>query len=178
MVQYLRVLFALPIIAGAWIVGEARSGERNSSEGPGNTQIIIDEGMTLVRREPLTIPPTSTTTAPLPVYLDPVATEIQRDAHGKCGEYHDLAISVGWPEEEWKTLSQIMWRESKCQALAWSGSDAGLLQINRIHTDWAAMMGWKWPEDLFIPENNLLFAYRLWSESGWSPWRFSGEIPA
>ena len=88
-----------------------------------------------------------------------------------------MALSLGWPEEEWDTLSQIIWRESRCLVDAWSGSDAGLMQINRVHTEWAAMMGWQWPEDLFVAENNLLFGYRLWSTSGWRPWKFSGPIP-
>lgn len=100
-----------------------------------------------------------------------------RMLHGKCGEWKQVALTIGWPEEEWPTLSEIMWRESKCDPLAWSGSDAGLLQINRIHTEWASMMGWSWPEDLFVAENNLLFSLRLWQESGWSPWRFSGPVP-
>lgn len=100
-----------------------------------------------------------------------------RMLYGKCGEWHELAMQIGWPEEEWETLSEIMWRESNCIVDAWSGSDAGLMQINRVHTEWSAMMGWSWPEDLFVAENNLTFAYRLWSESGWSPWRFSGPVP-
>jgi hypothetical protein len=86
-------------------------------------------------------------------------------------------MSIGWPEEEWKTLSQVMWRESRCQTDAWNGHDAGLMQINQIHTEWAAQMGFTHPEDLFTPENNLLFALRLWETSGWRPWRFSGPIP-
>lgn len=105
-------------------------------------------------------------------------TQYYRDLYGLCGEHRSLALEIGWPKEEWDTLSQIMWRESKCQSMAWSGSDAGLMQINKVHTEWAAMMGWKWPDDLFVAENNLTFAYRLWVESGWKPWRFSGEIPS
>lgn len=104
-------------------------------------------------------------------------TDEARFLYGKCGEWRDDAIMIGWPEEEWPVLSEIMWRESKCDPLAWSGSDAGLLQINRIHTEWASMMGWSWPNDLFVAENNLLFSLRLWQESGWKPWRFSGPIP-
>lgn len=104
-------------------------------------------------------------------------TKAKRDMYGDCGEYHDLALSVGWPEEEWKTLSMIMQRESKCQPDAWSGSDAGLMQINRIHTEWAAQMGFVWPDDLFNARNNLLFSYRLWEASGWRPWSFSGSVP-
>lgn len=100
-----------------------------------------------------------------------------RMLYGQCGEWHEMALAVGWPPEEWDTLGQIMYRESRCLPGAWSGSDAGLMQINRIHTEWASMMGWQWPNDLFIAENNLLFALRLWETSGWGPWRFSGPVP-
>lgn len=102
---------------------------------------------------------------------------IAREQHGPCGEHRTLALSVGWPKDEWKNLSMIMRRESNCMPTAWSGSDAGLMQINRIHTEWAAQMGMKWPDDLFDARHNLTFAYRLWEASGWRPWRFSGEIP-
>lgn len=176
MVQYLRVLFALPLLAGAWLVGTFGGGsEIAKTEVASVSPVQREEVMPAPRVAPTT---TTTTAAPLPTYLDPVATELARAQYGQCGEFYDLALSVGWPADEWSVLSQIMWRESKCQPWAWSGSDAGLLQINKIHTEWAGMMGWAYPDDLFMPENNLLFAYRLWSESGWAPWRFSGEIPS
>jgi len=97
--------------------------------------------------------------------------------YGKCGEWHDLAIKVGWHEEEWSFLREVIWRESRCQIDAWNGNDAGLTQINQIHTKWLADMGWSHPDDMFDPEKNLTFALRLWETSGWKPWRFSGPIP-
>lgn len=102
---------------------------------------------------------------------------LAREQYGKCGEWHNLAISVGWPEEEWQTLSKIIWRESRCQIDAWNGADAGLTQINQIHTKWLSQMGFSHPDDMFNPEKNLTFAYRLWEGSGWKPWRFSGIVP-
>ncbi len=39
---------------------------------------------------------------------------VQRGLYGRCGEWHDLAISVGWPETEWSTLSYVLYRESRC----------------------------------------------------------------
>jgi hypothetical protein len=129
-----------------------------------------------------TLPPVTTTTINLNGVdwnsLRQMEIESMRQKYGKCGEYHDLAISIGWPEEEWKTLSQVMWRESRCDTAAWNGADAGLMQINRVHTEWASQMGFAHPDDLFTPENNLLFAFRLWETSGWKPWRFSGEVPS
>ncbi|CAB4145687.1 LT_GEWL domain containing protein [uncultured Caudovirales phage] len=120
---------------------------------------------------------TGTTTTETPLVSDPLDyIDEQRMFHGKCGEWHDLALSVGWSESEWPTLSRILYRESRCTPLAFNGSDAGLVQINQIHTKWAGQMGMEWPDDLFDPENNLLFAYRLWSgreangQCGWTPW--------
>jgi hypothetical protein len=114
-----------------------------------------------------------TTTMPDLSGVDWVA--LARATYGKCGEWHDLAISVGWPEEEWKHLQQVIYRESRCQADAWNGHDGGLTQINQVHSEWLSDMGWTHPEDMFNPEYNLTFAFRLWEASGWKPWRFSGS---
>lgn len=120
-----------------------------------------------------TLPATTTTTLPDLSGVDFV--QLARDTYGKCGEFHDLAIQVGWPEEEWEHLSIVMWRESRCQTDAWNGADGGLTQINQIHSAWLADMGWSHPEDMFDPEKNLTFALRLWETSGWKPWKSSGS---
>ncbi len=119
-----------------------------------------------------TLPPTTTTTLPDLSSVDWIA--LARSVHGVCGEWHDLAIQVGWPEEEWSRLQQVIFRESRCQVDAWNGADAGLTQINQIHTQWLSDMGWSHPDDMFNAEYNLTFAFRLWETSGWKPWRFSG----
>ena len=129
----------------------------------------------------ITDPPTTATT--IPIDWAGLAASIQlvieeaRELHGKCGEWHDLAIEVGFTEEDWKTLSPIIYRESRCQPDAWNGHDAGLTQINQIHTKWINDMGMSHPDDMFNPESNLYFAYRLYSgredngQCGWTPWR-------
>lgn len=102
-----------------------------------------------------------------------------REKYGKCGEWHDLAIDVGWPEEEWQTLSTVIWKESRCTVDAWNGHDAGLTQINQIHSEWLSQMGLSHPNDMFDPRLNLEFAYKLWSgreeqgKCGWKPWSIS-----
>ena len=69
-----------------------------------------------------------------------------------------------------------MWRESRCTTDAWNGHDAGLTQINQIHTKWLSQMGYSHPDDMFDPEKNLSFAYSLWNgreengQCGWTPW--------
>lgn len=119
-----------------------------------------------------TISPQTTTTFPDLSGVDFVA--LARSIYGKCGEYHDLAIQVGWPEEEWPQLQQVIWRESRCVTDAWNGADSGLTQINHIHSEWLSQMGWSHPQDMFNPEYNLTFALRLWQSSGWKPWKYSG----
>lgn len=125
-----------------------------------------------------TVPVPETTSAPTTTMPDLSGVDwvaLAREQHGKCGEWHDLAISVGWPEEEWKHLQQVIYRESRCQAEAWNGSDGGLTQINRVHTQWLSDMGYKFPDDMFDAEKNLTFAFRLWETSGWRPWKSSGS---
>jgi hypothetical protein len=108
--------------------------------------------------------------------------ETARTLYGRCGEWHDLAISVGWTEEEWPTLSRIIYRESRCIPEACSKSDsglkcrdAGLVQVNQIHREWLSSMGYNFPDDLFDPAINLTFARRLFETSGWKPWRWLSE---
>lgn len=129
--------------------------------------------VTVVITQPAT---TTTTTTTMPDLSGVDFTSLARDTYGQCGEFHDLAISVGWSENEWPTLSRVMWRESRCTTDAWNGHDAGLTQINQIHTKWLSQMGYKHPDDMFNPEKNLSFAYSLWNgreengQCGWTPW--------
>jgi len=119
---------------------------------------------------------TTTTTTVAPTTTTTVSVEDLRIIHGQCGEWHDLAISVGFNEEDWKVLSRILYRESRCQPDAWNGWDAGLAQINQIHKEWLSQIGWKHPEDMFNPENNLRFAYMLYQSSGWKPWKATSGL--
>lgn len=159
----------------------AIAGCANPGGEPQRTEVTVSPVTTVAAPAPTTtvvpetVPPAPTTTTPDLTGVDWV--ELARMTYGKCGEWHDLAIQVGWPEEEWPFLSQVIWRESRCQVEAWNGADAGLTQINQIHSKWLSDMGWNHPEDMFDAEKNLTFALRLWESSGWRPWRFSGPIP-
>jgi len=117
-------------------------------------------------------------------------TGLARLVYGRCGEYHDLAINVGWPEKEWKTLSRVMYRESRCNTNSLykkdpNGGSRGLIQINGY---WCrpsrySKAGWLQDqgilnscEDLFNPEVNLraglaIFNYsKVKNKCGWRPW--------
>lgn len=120
---------------------------------------------------------TSTTTAPtttvpatttLPPLVLPEGTP--------CVEWAPLARQVGWADENIPQLLRIIWRESRCQPGAWNGHDAGLTQINQIHTEWLNQMGLNHPDSMFDPELNLRFALDLFQsreragKCGWKPW--------
>jgi len=126
---------------------------------------------------------TSTTTeAPLNFDIGDLIDEA-RNTHGQCGEWYETAIQAGWQPEEWERLSLIMFRESRCTPDACSKStsglkcrDAGLLQVNQIHTKYLADLGLSFPDDMFDPLANLMFARRLYDSSGWNPWKSTSGI--
>lgn len=121
-----------------------------------------------------------------------LTVEDYRQLYGPCGEYHDLAIAVGWSEDQWKKLSKIMYRESRCNTMSHNTTDPtkagsrGLIQINGF---------WCLPnkynpngflqkvgvlgscDDLWNPELNLRAGLAIFKYSedvngdGWQPWR-------
>ena len=121
-------------------------------------------------------------------------TGLARLMYGKCVEYHDLAISVGWTEAQWPKLSFVMNRESRCNTMSFNktdpnGGSRGLIQINGY---WCRKnkynpSGWLQAkgilnncEDLFNPEVNLRAGLAMWNYSqernkcGWKPWATRG----
>ena len=120
------------------------------------------------------------------IYDEPVETTTtlaqlaQIDPDTKCQEWLPLAVEMGWPNrtEVLQTLGRVMWKESRCQALARSSSDTGLTQINQIHEEWLSEMGWTL-DDMTVPSSNLRFAFLLWNsreeqgKCGWQPWSIS-----
>lgn len=106
---------------------------------------------------------------------DPVYIKAQRDKYGRCGEWHDLALEVGWPADVWPWLQGTMYRESRCTATAWNGHDAGLTQINQVHSKRLNEWGFAHPESMFNPRHNLEYALFLYRMSGCAPWRYSNS---
>ena len=116
--------------------------------------------------------------------------------HGDVSWLPALAAEAGWPKKTWKTLKQIILRESggcpnrkggdvvdeNCNFIrvaAWHHrSDTGLLQINGVNYDtsrnkWAAVcreLDICSQEPLLDPLNNLKAGYVLYQISGWDPW--------
>jgi hypothetical protein len=136
---------------------------------------VLAVGVTKTLSEAPTTLPTArnyrtTTTAPQAPTTTKPAVAIPASA--SCPQWWQLAVDVGWPVDELPMLDRVIWRESRCLPKAWNGHDAGLTQINQIHTEFVAVMGWSWPGDMFNPELCLRFALKLWQGSGWRPWGF------
>ena len=118
-------------------------------------------------------------------YPTPPTSSIIKDGW-ECPEWMDVARSAGWPEEQLRKLSYVIYRESRCDPNAFNGADPiggslGLIQINRY---WCTSNVY-WPDgylqvrdsgvttcdDLYDPYVNLRSGYHIWvTEGGWSPW--------
>ena len=91
-----------------------------------------------------------------PAPTDPPALD------GRCAEWADLALAVGWPVEQWPTVDRVMWCESMCRPEAHNPSGAtGLLQVMPFHAH---------GRDLFDPETNLAVGLEVWRQQGWRAW--------
>lgn len=161
------------------LIASCGGGVKDTTSAPPQTTPIVLSPVTA--QAPATTTTTSTTTSTttteVPLQSDPLDyIDEQRQLYGQCGEWHDLALEVGWQEEQWSTLSTVLYTESRCVIDAWNGHDAGLTQINQIHTAWLKELGFSHPDDMFNPRNNLWFAYKLYSSReekglcGWKPW--------
>lgn len=170
-------LFAIPVaIASVIMAYSCSTPERNATTSiPVVAEQIID--------------PATTTTAPPPtthapefieedkhIQVEPMSVEEARAIYGKCGEWRELALMIGWPAEEWPTLSHVLYRESRCNVGSHNKTDPmsgsrGLLQINGY---WCrpsrySQAGWLQDrdilstcDDLYNPEVNLRAGLAIW----------------
>ena len=114
---------------------------------------------------------------------EPSITQPPRSA--KCPQYWQTALQVGWPKKQLATLDKIMFRESRCNPLAFNSEDPmggsrGLVQINGFWTPWLKEQGVLSPpkasQELFNPTVNLLSALHIYNYGvdrygdGWGPW--------
>lgn len=99
----------------------------------------------------------------------------------RCIEHRQAALDAGWSEADWPRLSQIIWRESRCQPQVHNrrGRDDsyGLMQINlRAHRNWVRPLVDGDFTRLFDPATNLVVARVLYEKAvdaygcGWQPW--------
>lgn len=148
----------------------------------------------LVPLHPVTTPATTSTTTSTTTTVAPFAgvdfqalaeltIAVERDEHGKCGEWHDLALEVGFTEDDWPTLRRVIGVETgdTCDPDAFNGNGKtrdnswGLTQINTYGDLWPdrqQLCGLTEPADLLDPRTNLRCAHLLQQRSGWRPWRY------
>lgn len=107
-----------------------------------------------------------------------------RDLYGPCGEFRDIALSVGWQPDEWKKLGRIIFRESRCDPTVLNNNaqtgdlSFGLVQINmrgKLGPDRLLRCSLTKFEDLWDPATNLRCARVLFERAGWEPWRMPGS---
>ena len=93
-----------------------------------------------------------------------------------CAQYVADAITAGWPADQAPMLARVMFRESRCNPLAYNSQDSnggsrGLMQMNGTHKKWLIEQGFITTlDDLFRPDVNLRASAHLYSMVGWSAW--------
>jgi hypothetical protein len=153
--------FAIKI--GAWLIsglaaftllwGASKAPERQLQPGEQITTTLISIVPTL--------PTTSTTT------MAPIKG---------CAQYVADAITAGWPADQAPMLARVMFRESRCNPLAFNSRDSnngsrGLMQLNGVHVQWLTELGYITTlDDLFKPEVNLAASAHLYRMVGWQAW--------
>ena len=114
---------------------------------------------------------TTTLNSVVPVTVAPTTTVPKG-----CAQYVADAITAGWPADQAPTLARVMFRESRCDPMAFNKLDnnngsRGLMQINGVHQTWLIQTGYiNSLDDLFNPDINLRAALQLYSMVGWSAW--------
>jgi len=203
-ISFVIMLCAMFLIAGAAYAADIQSPQ---VDGSPTTTLALVTLPPITQAPTTTAPPTTTTTMPsltleqwgsLYVHMretDPVAwqayADTRRALYGRCGEWYDLAISVGWPASEWPTLSKVLYRESRCNWDSHNKTDPssgsrGIMQINGYwcrKSQWS-QNGWLQDrgilnvcDDLFNPTINLKAGLAIWMYGevkhgcGWrGPW--------
>lgn len=90
---------------------------------------------------------------------------------GRCSQWADTALAVGWSSSDWPTLDRIMYAESRCSPSAYNsqphfgGHASGLMQV--VWPTWAGECG---DGDIFDPAFNLQCALYLKTSYGWGQW--------
>lgn len=129
-----------------------------------------------------TITTTTTTVAPTTTVARPQTALVVSSGEARCPQWWDLALEVGWTEQDLPRIDVIMWAESRCQPDAISPTkDYGLMQVNRaVWQDYVEARGYVM-DDLLDPAIGLMFGLFVAQEAesyGWcryQPWYMSGD---
>ena len=142
-------------------------------------------------RNAVPLPPNATTAErvePIPIRHDDT---VVLPHNMLCPQWAQIAVDVGWREEDLPMLDYVIHRESRCFTASYSNQDPnggsyGLAQVNGY---WCEPSQW-YPQgylqafgvleqcgDLLHPRTNLLSARLIWLYSddkhgdGWLPWQ-------
>ena len=137
-----------------------------------------------------TVPPSttvSTTSAPPIVQITTTSTSTTTTTEplpeGKCSEWYESALDVGWPREWLPLMGRIAWAESRCLPDVYGTGALGIMQMQwNAHRHWMATeFGITTRDDLYDPVTNLTTAlwlaryaeehYGCWAQ----PWYMSGD---
>lgn len=122
------------------------------------------------------------------VLKNPTEVNIIGEDGTNCNEWKGLATHIGWPEEEWKRLSYVIHRESRCLPTSFNeedpyGGSMGLMQINSFWckpwrlsaTGWLQEQGiLSHCDELYDPEINLragLAIFKYGEETNGCGWK-------
>jgi len=198
--KIISLIFALAVsafVAGPAIVSQTIDQEPEITTTTTTVSIMEDSTDRLVQERIEVV--TTTTISPyaginwdaLALFIAEKKREEDIIKYGKCGQWYELAVAVGWPKEEWETLSYVLHRESRCNIGSHNKTDPmsgsrGLMQINGYWcrpSKWS-QKGWLQDkgilstcDDLFDPETNLRAGLAIWQYGeekygcGWrGPW--------
>jgi hypothetical protein len=123
--------------------------------------------------------------APAPKLVRPanVRAHLKNDTK-RCPQYEQDLFNAGFPENQIRIASYVMWRESRCDAKVKNSKDPrggshGLMQINGFWVRKLVKAGViNSVNDLYNPQKNMRAAYEVWTMSmlstrkatGWTPW--------
>jgi hypothetical protein len=108
---------------------------------------------------PTPAPTSSPTQAPTSQQAEPAPEHIERIVRARFGDRTDAALRVAHCESRYDP-----------SAVSAGGGSWGLFQINRVHEDLVAELGYEW-EDLLDATINTHVARVLFDRAGgWSPW--------
>lgn len=106
-----------------------------------------------------------------------------------CGQWLDLALSVGWSLDLWPQQAYVIWRESRCMFDAHyladpNGGSRGLMQINGFWCQkWLQQQSiLETCDQLFDPKINLQASWAIYNYSvgknknGWNPWGMRSDF--
>ena len=149
------------------LVDSGFSRARTGAAPSGTSTAVESEGVppSTLPPIPLEVPDYTTTTSGIPApTLVVVTSPLKRRGYPESvTRWHDLALSVGWTEKQWKILQCIINRESRGQLFPPRHNATGLLQILQSGHPGA---------NLQDPATNLRIGHEMFLSAWWAPWYY------